>query len=212
MKPLLIIGALYLAYRAYASSVLPAAATHPATGSTGTGAGTSTGTGTSTATTTTTGSTLPTASSNAGIVATSEQEAESRILGWTNTAEMRDANSVMRRGMLPDGTTPEIYRRWLGGDPSLFNDYTYRYAVVADYLPLTAIRNARIMMGYDQWNAYREAQTGVAIPPAVMDTIPAAGRWAPVSIDTYLSWIGGQAGLNGFRPSVLDLGGLEWLQ
>jgi hypothetical protein len=114
--------------------------------------------------------------------------------------------------MLPDGTTPEVYRRWLGGDPSLFNDYTYRYAVVADYLPLTAIRNARIMMGYDQWNAYREAQTGVAIPPAVMDTIPASGRWAPVSIDTYLSWIGGQAGLNGFRQSVLDLGGLAWLQ
>lgn len=94
----------------------------------------------------------------------------------------------------------------------MFNDYTYRYAVVGDYLPLTAIRNARLMMGYDLWNAYREAQTGVAIPPAVMDTIPAAGRWAPVSIDTYLSWIGGQAGLNGFRQSVLDLGGLAWLQ
>jgi len=211
MKPLLILGALYLAYRAYASAN-PTTGTTPATGSTGTGTGTGTGTTTGGTTTGTTGSTLPTGSANAGIVATSEQEAESRILGWTNTAEMRDANSVMRRGMLPDGSSPEVYRRWLGGDPSLFNDYTYRYAVVADYLPLTAIRNARIMMGYDQWNAYREAQTGVAIPPAVMDTIPAAGRWAPVSIDTYLSWIGGQAGLNGFRQSVLDLGGLAWLQ
>lgn len=211
MKPLLILGALYLAYRAYASAN-PTTGTTPATGSTGAGTGTGTGTTTGGTTTGTTGSTLPTGSANAGIVATSEQEAESRILGWTNTAEMRDANSVMRRGMLPDGSSPEVYRRWLGGDPSLFNDYTYRYAVVADYLPLTAIRNARIMMGYDQWNAYREAQTGVAIPSAVMDTIPAAGRWAPVSIDTYLSWIGGQAGLNGFRQSVLDLGGLAWLQ
>jgi hypothetical protein len=95
MKPLLILGALYLAYRAYASAN-PATGTTPATGSTGTGTGTGTGTTTGGTTTGTTGSTLPTGSANAGIVATSEQEAESRIFGWTNTAEMREFYKVIQ--------------------------------------------------------------------------------------------------------------------
>lgn len=48
MKPLLVLGALYLAYRAYASSVAAPAtgSAHPATGSTGAGTPTGSGSGT----------------------------------------------------------------------------------------------------------------------------------------------------------------------